>query len=187
MKKKAKPMGTISGGLKPMVEYALSDTDIRKILGNDISIITYPELAKIQNIDEIFDNKGRCVLLYLTSSPNCGHWCCLLRKKRGIEFYDPYGEPPDTQFNEKTRDELGEPEDYLTELLEKSGTPYFYNKHQYQKDKAGVNSCGRWSCCRLIYGNKSDKYFKKVVEKANEHGMTNDEFITALTANFLGK
>jgi hypothetical protein len=46
-------------GMGEVQDYPLSDGDIRKMLGSDIKIITYPELKHMKSIDECFDKKGR--------------------------------------------------------------------------------------------------------------------------------
>ena len=43
--------------LEEVKDYPLSDADIRTILGRDISILTYPDLAQMNSIDECFDDK----------------------------------------------------------------------------------------------------------------------------------
>jgi hypothetical protein len=169
--------------------YALSDDDIRKILGKDISIVIYDQLKHTKNIDDIFDKKGRCILLYQNQSPTSGHWVCLLKKKDHIEYFDSYGEKMDDMLKEIPKDlkiRTNAENPYLTRLLKSSGLPVVYNKYQYQRDGGDVNSCGRWCIARLLYGSKDNNYFRKVVDIANKRGMTNDDFVSALTSNWLG-
>ena len=171
-------------GLGDVKEYPLSDGDIREILGDDISIITYPDLNKIDDINQIFDKKGRCILLFLTSSPTAGHWCCLLSKKKGITFFDPYGEAPEKQkegADPALLDQLGERQPRLLELLKKSGRPVFYNTFPYQSEGSGINTCGRWCVSRCLYAPKTDEYFHDVVMKAKAKGMDGDAFVSGLT------
>ncbi len=185
-------MSNTSGkiGMGEVKDYPLSDSDIRRILGDDISIVTYPDLNKVSDIRQIFDKKGRCILLFLTASPTAGHWCALLNKKNGITFFDPYGEPPEAQkegADPALLEQLGETQPRLTELLRKSGKPVFYNGFPYQEDRKGVNSCGRWSVVRCLYAPKSDEYFHKVVMKARAKGMSGDDFVCGLTFPMLKK
>ena len=175
------------GGIDEVKDYPLSDGDIRQILGQDIRILTYPDLGKLKSADQMFDAKGRCILLFLTSSPTEGHWCCLLNKKKGIEFFDPYGEPPGEILDElpKARLEaLDQNQPYLARLLRASGKPVYYNTHEFQKDKKSVNTCGRHCVVRCLYAPYSLETYAKVIEKS---GMTPDDFVSALTANALGK
>ena len=174
-------------GLGQIKDYPLSDADIRTILGNDIKIITYANLAKMNRIEEAFDRKGRCIMLYLTESPNSGHWICMLYKKSGIEFFDPYGEPPESALKDvpqDERDEYGESRPYLTELLRASGKKVYYNTYPFQKIRGDVNTCGRHSVVRCLYAPYSLEKYKKIMDKT---GMTPDDFVSALTADKLGK
>jgi len=174
-------------GLGEVKSYPLSDTDIRKILGKDIKIITYPQLQNFSNISQAFDRKGRCVMLYLTEDETSGHWVCMLNKKEGIEFFDPYGEPPEAPFSHMPTSklqELDETRPYLTALLKSSGKPVFYNHYAFQKDKKDVNTCGRHSVVRCLYGAYPLEKYKKIMD---DTGMTPDNFVSALTGEMLGK
>ena len=174
-------------GLGAVKDYPLSDSDIRKILGNDISIVTYPELAKMKSIDDIFDDKGRCILLYLTSSPTSGHWVCLLNKKRGIEFFDPYGEAPEEAKDSADPSllaQLDQKQPYLTALMRKSGRPVFYNTYPFQVDKKGVNTCGRHAVVRCLYAPYSLQKYKSVIKSS---GLSPDNFVSGVTYDKLRK
>ncbi len=177
----------MEGGINEAKAYPLSDSDIRSILGSNIKIWTYPQLEKLSKAEECFDDKGRCIILFLTTGPTEGHWCCMLNKKRGIEFFDPYGEKPDDVVEDlpkKRMEELDMNQPFLTRLLRASGRPVYYNKHDFQKEKKDINTCGRWCVGRCIYADQSLEAFKRVVDSS---GMSPDNFITALTASFLGK
>jgi len=177
----------VSGGIDEVKDYPLSDGDIRTILGPDIKILTYPQLKRCRTIDDCFDSQGRCILLFLTSGPTEGHWCCMLRKKKGIEFFDPYGEAPEDQLDDipKTRLEmLDQDRPYLTKLLRASGRPVYYNTYPFQQTKASINTCGRHCVARCLYSPYSLETYKKVIEKS---GMTPDNFVSALTALKLGR
>ena len=176
--------------LEEVKDYSLSDGDIRKILGGNIKIFTYPQLKNIRDINSLFDENGRCMILFLTNSETSGHWCCMLRKKKGIVFFDPYGEAPNDVVDDipKSRlEELDMTSPYLTRLMKASGLPVFYNTYQYQKLRDGINTCGRWCVVRCFYANKSDEYFHNVIMEAQKDGMSGDDFVAALTANWLRK
>jgi hypothetical protein len=174
-------------GLGRIKSYPLSDADIRKILGRDIKIITYPDLGKMGSIDEAFDAKGRCIMLYLTENDTTGHWVCMLNKGNKIEFFDPYGDAPEKALesvSEENREALGEDEPLLTRLFRASGKAIYYNTYPFQKEKRDVNTCGRHSVVRCLYAPYSLEKYKKVMDSS---GMTPDNFVSALTAEKLGK
>ena len=74
--------------LQQKIGYALSDDDIQSILApHPVSIINYPDLANISNVNELFDDLGRCVLLFDTISPYSGHWVGLIKRDDEIHFF----------------------------------------------------------------------------------------------------
>jgi hypothetical protein len=114
----------------------------------------------------------------------------MLKKKKGILFWDPYGDEPEEQFEGVPKtllETLDEDKPYLTKLMRDSKYPIYYNTYPYQKTKASINTCGRWCVVRCLYASKSEEYFNKVIKKANEKGMSNDDFVSALTARWLNK
>jgi hypothetical protein len=174
-------------GMGKIRSYPLSDEDIRKILGRDISIITYPQLGEMNSINDAFDSKGRCIMLYLTEDNHSGHWVCMLNKGNTIEYFDPYGEAPEQALDtvpQSKLQELDEASPYLTQLLRASGKKVSYNHYAFQKDKADVNTCGRHSVVRCLYAPYSITKYKKVMDST---GMSPDDFVSALTAQKLGK
>lgn len=160
------------GGLKQVKAHPLTDSEIRQILGSNISILTNRDLTSKRHIDDIFDNEGRCILLYTPYDPMSGHWTCLLRKADHIEFFDSYGEPPDTE------EDLGSQPPLLTQLLKQSGMPVFFNKHPFQSDKSDVATCGRHVVCRLLYFPFSLDKYANIIKKSN---LSSDDFVSGLT------
>lgn len=167
--------------------YALSDADIRQILGNDIKIYTYDQLAGMKDYRQLFDARGRGILLYQTTSPMEGHWVCLLNKPDHIEFFDPYGNKPDNigeYMTEPVREELGINKKLLIPLLKKSGKPVIYNTHAFQKSRNDVATCGRHSIVRCLYNTKSLDEYKKIVDSSN---LAPDDFVLGITYDKLKK
>ena len=119
--------------IEQIMRKPLSDTDLRHILG-DCKIITYPELSKYNNINELLPNPYDFVIILLLESPASGHWTALLKYNNGYEFFDSYGNPPDYDLSHwltpQERLKLGESQKYLSYLLQ--GNPYVYNKIKYQ-------------------------------------------------------
>jgi len=170
-------MPTTDGGMKKVQAHPLSDSEIRKILGN-VSILTNRELAGVRSIDQIFDAEGRCILLYTPNDPTSGHWVCLIEKPDHIEYFDSYGEKPDIE-----EDLNGQPA-LLTQLLKASGVPVFYNSKQFQKERSDVATCGRHAICRLLYAPMSIDEYAAVIKKS---GLTPDDFVSGLTYSKLRK
>ena len=169
-------------------QYALSDADIRKILGNDIKIWNYPQLKELSSIDELFDTKGRAILLFPNISPTAGHWTCLINRPNKIEFFDSYGDAPDTEqrggLSRSRLEQLDIEKPDLTRLLRASGKPVYYNTHQFQKESGNVATCGRHATVRLLYAPYSLDKYKKVIDLAE---MSPDDFVSGITFDKLRK
>ena len=57
-----------------LIHKALSDTDIRKILGQDTKIIKYAELSQFTDLDQLLQKpEDYCIILY-EDSVDHGHW-----------------------------------------------------------------------------------------------------------------
>lgn len=176
-----------AGAMKQAEGYALSDDDIRSLLGGDIKITTYSDLKNMHSINELFDRRGRAILFFPQQNEQQGHWCCLIKDGRQIEFTDPYGQPPDAQKDdlpEKKLQEMGMGRDDLTRLLEDSGARVIYNKIQLQKLDNSVQTCGRHCVTRLLYYKLPIGKFRAMISKS---GLTPDEFSVNTTYNSLGK
>jgi hypothetical protein len=135
---------------------SLTDGDIVRYFGDGVEskILKYSELANYQTIDELLPKERDFRIILVEDSHNKGHWCCILKYNKTIEWFNPYGIRPDAQKNllGKVRNQmLGQHEDYMTKLM-KGGNGYklIYNKKRLQKLKAGINTCGRWIILRII-------------------------------------
>jgi hypothetical protein len=179
-----------SGGVETR-GYSLSDEDIKKIIPS-LKVITYPELLKYSNIDDALDEKGRLMILYLTTNRHTGHWTALLKKKNKIEFYDSYGGyKPDGQkawISDSKLKEFNQDDDYLSQLLHNSPYKIVYNRYPFQSEEVGVNTCGRWAATRLYFKHLTLPQFTKMaVEEANANGLSLDDWVSGFTKKIIGK
>jgi hypothetical protein len=179
----------IKGGMEKAIGYPLSESDIQKMIPT-LKIISYPQLLKANSIDDVLDEKGRLMLLYLTESEMMGHWVCLLKYRNSnvIEYFDPYGNyKPDGEsawLTPKKLKELGQSSKKLTQLLKESPYEVKSNAFPFQGDKMNVNTCGRHCTCRLYFKNLKLPDYIKLVKST---GLKPDEFVTAFTYNLIGK
>jgi hypothetical protein len=58
---------------------ALSNKDIKHILGSDCKIIKYSELANINTIDELLPEEQDYRITLTESQRNSAHWCCIMK------------------------------------------------------------------------------------------------------------
>jgi len=172
-------------------EVALSDTDVMKIIDGKANLIRYPEMHKIDNIKQLLEPYGACVILYETK-PHYGHWCCITLRnpetegfsKKGkqiLEFWDSYGKPIDSQLSNiprKYAQESHQDVPYLSHLLLKESCPYklSYNQYPFQELLPGVATCGRWVSLRILLKDAPLELFKELF-----HGMYSDEIATMIT------
>jgi hypothetical protein len=176
------------GGIAKVKEYPLGDDDIRKLLGNDIKIWNYPQLKEVEDADDLFDEKGRAILLFPNVSPTSGHWTCLINRPNSIDFFDPYGSPPDTDQkdglsnNRLKQLEIDHPD--LTQLLRASGKPVFYNHHAFQSSSPSVATCGKHCVVRLLYAPYSLDKYGAIIKKS---GMSADNFVSGLVYDKIRK
>jgi hypothetical protein len=169
-------------------QYPLSDADIRKMLGDGIKIWNYPQLKGLSDANEMFDEKGRAILLFPNVSPTSGHWTCLINRPNKVEFFDSYGDAPDTEqkggMSKSRLEALDIERPDLTRLLRATGKPVFYNKHGFQKEAGNVATCGRHCVARLLYAPYSLDKYNKVIESS---GLSPDDFVSGLTFDKLRK
>jgi hypothetical protein len=176
---------------KELEKYALGDDDLRRILGNNITIVSYPDLKHLNDIDEVFDDMGRCILLFLTQDESSGHWLCMHKEGDDIHYFDPYGNTLlDLRGGDKEWLSMGklkqlqQENPLLLKLLIKSNKKVYYSTYSYQKDKTNVNTCGRHCCVRLLYKNLDLKQYYDMIKNS---GLTPDEFVTNITFHILKK
>ena len=62
-----------------MMRTPLSDSDLEKILGDDLKIIVYSDLSKLSNLRELIPNERDCVVILYEEEELSGHWTCLTR------------------------------------------------------------------------------------------------------------
>ena len=178
------------GTRMPQVEsYSLSESDIQKMIPT-LKIIPYPDLLNAQHIDDVLDQKGRLMLLYLTENESTGHWVCLLKYRNSniIEYFDPYGNyKPDGESKWLTPQklkELGQASKKLTQLLEDSSYEIKSNAFPFQTDKFNMNTCGRHCTTRLYFKHLRLPEYIELVEST---GLQPDKFVSAFTYNLIGK
>ena len=133
---------------------ALSDRDIKNLLGNQTKVVVYSDLHKVSDIYQLLKPYGNCVILYMTKE-NYGHWTCIIDhpERNSIEFFDSYGIKPDREFDEiseESRLRTDQLYPCLSNLLLESKKEIEYNKVQLQELKKNISTCGRHCVIRII-------------------------------------
>ena len=181
--------------LDKLIKHPLSDTELKHILGKDLKIVMYPDLAKYNSIEQLLPNPiDYCIILIVESETKfniSGHWCALLKYDGIYEWFDPYGSAPDvdlmTWMDANTRARLRESKPYLTYLLK--GKTHIYNKVKYEKLKKGVNTCGSHSSYRIYqfkkYGLTLPEYQQHMLNLSKQYGVGFDKIVAKFVSFFL--
>ena len=74
-----------------LTKISLSGLDMR-VLNPDAKVLKYTDLYDYHNVDELFNDTDKVILLYLTMNDHSGHWTCLFKNKEGINYFDSYGD-----------------------------------------------------------------------------------------------
>jgi len=174
------------------MDYMVSANDIKRILGDDIKIIRFPDLVNYNSMQEVLPFPNDCAIIFfldeVTPTNNIGHWTAIMRNGNRYEFFDSYGlsskEDLDHIDKEK-RIKFGEQHDYLKEL---GGKMLYHNPVDYQSWDPKVATCGRYAIIRLLAfmsGITNPKSFYKFMNDAKkQYGAKSfDELSVMLTSN----
>jgi hypothetical protein len=171
--------------LKEYENIALSDKQVLKLINGRANLILYPDLHKYDNIDEILEPYGACILLF-EAKPKYGHWCCIFKiNDKLLEFFNPYGGYPDDSLEYipmHFRLISDQYYPYLSLLMYYSPYELSYNEHAFQKHGKNIKTCGRWCSIRLVFRNYSLEEFHNLIKNLEkEFGINGDEVVTLLT------
>jgi hypothetical protein len=162
-------------------------------------VITYPEIAKYDSIEDLFGKDNRIVLLYvneINGSSVSGHWVLLTRVKRNgktlIEFNDSYGLLPDAQldhYSDQWKRESQQTYPILTKLLHdfslKPNNEVHYNQIPFQTDSPNINTCGRHCAIRGHFYKVPLEKYQQLMGGLKRKGFSTDEASVLLSNRLL--
>ena len=185
-----KGRGFEDGGAPPLKgaeSKDLSGDEVKRLAGGG-RIVRYPDLEKFETWDQLISNPKRAaIILFLTETETQGHWICAFEGPDGAHVFDPIGMALDSELRRisaQKRAELSETTPELGRLLKSSGETVHVSRVDFQKDAAGINTCGRWVGFRLKHSDMTDAAFANLVKAgtaAMGKGATFDDFVTAQT------
>ena len=85
--------------IKQVMRKPLSESDLRKNLGEDTKILTYPQLATYDTLDQLLPKPYVFCIILLLETQISGHWCALIRNPSQYECFDSYGNAPDADLS----------------------------------------------------------------------------------------
>jgi hypothetical protein len=150
--------------VKMMENKSLSELELKRIAHGKCRIVSYDELYRVQNIEQILRPHGAFALLYETK-PSYGHWVGVFKKDANtISVFDPYGYKIDNELRmipAGFREESHQDFKHLTRLIKSSTYKNVeWNEKPMQKFKPGVSTCGRFVGLRLAMRNLSLDEFR---------------------------
>jgi len=156
-----------------ITNYPLSGIEMMT-LNPDAHLYKYTDLFKFDNIEDVFGNKNKVIILYLIHNDMAGHWVCLFRNNdKYLNFFDSYGVDLDYQLDmldKKTRKRLNEEQNYLKQLLDEHMV--LYNNITYQKPKTAT--CGCFVSHRLANSHLTDmEYLNNFIK----HDLDPDRYV----------
>jgi hypothetical protein len=106
-----------------------------------------------------------------------------------IYYFDSYGARPDqplSLISQNTKKMCNETENFLSQLILKSGFNVDFNTAKLQGDNNEICTCGRWVICRCIFHDVSNAAFAQLFGEGNK-GFTPDELAYEFTKGIIGK
>ena len=177
--------------LNDLKKIALSSQQLQNNTEKHIPILTYKEIYG-KSLDKLLKN-GAFILLYLWKE-RYGHFCCVIRHHNGkdIEFFDPYGKPPDYWLSKNTYEKnkrLGQEKPHLLNKIMKDNKydHIYYNHIPFQDDSSpeDIRTCGRHCLTRIRNRDMSlDEYTNYIDRVQRKHKIpTIDGTVSFLTKN----
>jgi hypothetical protein len=141
------------------MSYMVSAKDLKKLLGENLKIIKFANLADYNHITHLLPNTMDCAVIFfadeMQGDTTIGHWTCLMRAGNKYEFFDSYGLSPAedlAHIPREARVKFGEQINYLKNLLK--NVKHSHNHIDYQRWGTGINTCGRFVIIRLYSFNQ---------------------------------
>lgn len=175
--------------LKERERDSISDGDIKNYFGDiDENIIKYSELDNYKDIFELLPYNKSYKIILIETEYNFGHWCCLMRYNKTIEWFNSYGTKPKTDLGTISKLKniiFGQDVNDFNHLIKKlpEGWNVIYNKKRLQKLNRNVNTCGRWCILRLITLNSLnfdlEDFIKFIELNMKKTGLSSDLLVCA--------
>jgi len=136
-----------------------SDKDFARYFDVTNKILTYEDLEKYNTIKDLLPDEKDFKIILTQTKPNSGHWCCIVRNKNNIIWFDSYGVPPDGELkyiSKEINHQLHQDIHQIHRLMNTAkadGLDANYNHHKYQSESDLVCTCGRWCVWAILMNN----------------------------------
>ncbi len=167
--------------MESLLQSALSKEDILQKVHTKVH--SYIDLMTLDSIDDIFDSKGRCIILYANEDINTGHWVALCKQSSNIQFYDSYGYPPDftgisTGASKALETLTGQSERRVLQMIRNGGYGIEYSNECIQNEEDSA-TCGKYCVLKLFFNEMPISLFNRFIESSSaKYNLSNDEYIS---------
>jgi hypothetical protein len=158
--------------LKQIVNTPLSVEEIKAFLPST-PVILYADFKKMKTLPPVV------VYLFLTTE-KYGHWCCVLRKGKNVEFFDSYGIKPEGEHafvSPEMLDHLKERDHFLCDLCAKYNWSMTYNSHTLQGPN--TKTCGRHCVARVDKKDLSSSAYVAWLQSVARAARTTPDFVVS--------
>jgi len=175
------------GEIQQRIGIPMSNDDLEKYLAIKPSdVMKYSDLSSYKNIEELLPKDKDFQIVLIEDTYNSGHWVCVMRYGKTIEYFNSYKDAPDADWKfipKMMRLILGQGSNEMTRLLndaKKRGWNVVVNNHKYQKLDPNIQTCGRHCVMRIEtmrmgYNNAAYKLMmNKLLKKHPESGGSYD-------------
>jgi len=169
-------------GMKKTLEYSLSDSDIRHILGPDCKIVEYTDLDKFKDMNDLLPSDTDFVVILIESKQNSGHWTSIAKSNKRITLMDSYGCKLEDELNfisKAMNRMLGQSKSEIQNLIDSVPDDYevIYNKTKLQAEKPEISTCGRYNCAWIQLfkmGYDLEEFLRIIEEQCKSTGLPPD-------------
>ena len=134
----------------------MTNGDLERHTGiKEADIILYSDLRNYSKIEELLPEDKSARVILMEETPNSGHWVCIMRYGKTIEWFNSYGNKWDADWgfvSRMMRMILGQNNKDATRLMkqaEKDGWETVWNNKKLQKLSPAIQTCGRWCVLRI--------------------------------------
>jgi hypothetical protein len=176
------------GAIQARISKPMSDAEIQSHIGiKPDDIIKYSELQNFKTIGELLPTDKSFKIILIEDRYNQGHWVCVMKYGKTIEYFNSYGAKWDTDWkfvNKMIRVILNESQNDMTRLMnqaEKDGWKTIWNKHRFQKLDNKIQTCGRWVTLRvemMKMGYDLDEFARFIQRRKEETGDKSDFIVS---------
>lgn len=144
--------------MQTLINTPMTDSDFVKYLGTGVksNIIVWGQLDDYMTLGKLLPNNFSYKIILIEEEKNSGHWVCIMRYNKIIEYFDPYGCSVFHHVDDMPayiNDQLDQKKEYFKAILNdalQKGFKIIYNKKRFQKYSDVIQTCGRHCTLRLL-------------------------------------